>query len=110
MTEGPLSVPKFRAHKWTLHVTGRKRVRLSFHHFDTPEVRQRVLRELEYFLRSALERCAADRASEDDIIHVYLDCNGLDYCFAHNPAEVHGTTLVSLLADNAHGLVVVVLE
>ena len=63
-----------------------------------------MLGELEYFLRSALERCAAAGASKDDIIHIYLDCNGLDFRFAHNPAGVHGTTLGSLLADNAHGL------
>ena len=104
VSEGPVSVPKFRAHKWTFYVTGRNHIRLTFHHFDTPEVRQRVLGELEYFLRSALERFAADGASKDDIIHIYLDCNGLDFCFAHNPASVHGTTLGSLLADNAHGL------
>ena len=75
LTDGPHQIPRFRAHKWTFHVRGNTSIRLTTHHFDTPEVRSRVLGEFEYFLRTALERCADDGAAPDDIIHIYLDCD-----------------------------------
>ena len=52
-----------------------------------------MLGEFEYFLRTALDWCAEDGAAPHDIIHVYLDFDGMDFCFVHNPAGVHGKTL-----------------
>ena len=63
-------------------MTDNTKVRHMFLNFDTPEVRERVLGEMEYFFRSALERCAADGAAVNDVIHIYLDCDGLDFRFA----------------------------
>ena len=97
VVDGLTEIPCFRAHKWTFHVTGNTKVRLTFHNFNTPEVSERVLGEMKYFLRSALEKCADDGAAPNNIIHIYLDCEGLDFRFAHNPAGIHGTTLQSLL-------------
>ena len=68
LTAGPHQIPRFRAHKWTFHVRGNTPIRLPTHHFDSPEVRQKVLGEFEYFLRSALVRFAEDGALPDDII------------------------------------------
>ena len=51
---------------------------------------------MEICLRSALERCAGDDAAPNDIIHMYLECDGFDFCFAHNPPGIHGMTLQSL--------------
>ena len=99
LTEGPTSLPRFRAHKWCFQVRGVNSVRLTFHHFDTNEFRNRVMNELEHFLRTALQQLLQDGANLTDLIHIYLKCDGLDFDFAFNPPGVHTKTV----GDFLHG-------
>ena len=45
LTEGPASIPRFRAHKWCFQVRGVNAVRLTFHHFDSEQHKRHVLSE-----------------------------------------------------------------
>ena len=69
LTEGPASIPRFRAHKWCFQVRGVNAVRLTFHHFDSEQHKRHVLSELETFLRTALQQIIQDGALMSNIIH-----------------------------------------
>ena len=102
LTEGPASIPRFRAHKWCFQVRGVNAVRLTFHHFDSEQHKRHVLSELETFLRTALQQIIQDGALMSDIIHLYLKCDGLDFDFAFNPSGLHALRLADLM--NTQGL------
>ena len=98
LTEGPTSLPRFRAHKWCFQVRGNNSVRLTFHQFDNEQHKRSVITELEHFLRTALQQIIQDGARMTDIIHMYLKCDGLDFDFAFNPSGVHALRLSDLMS------------
>ena len=73
-------------------------MRLTFHHFDSEQVKHAVISELEHFLRTALQQTIQDGALLTDIIHLYLKCDGLDFDFAFNPSGVHALRLSDLMS------------
>ena len=97
LTEGPTSLPRFRAHKWCFQVRGNNSVRLTFHQFDNEQHKRSVITELEHFLRTALQQIIQDGARMTDIIHLYLKCDGLDFDFAFNPSGVHALRLSDMI-------------
>ena len=56
--------------------------------------------EIEFFFRAALDQCVKDGALPADIIHLYLECDGMDHSFVHNPAGTFAITLQQLLDPN----------
>ena len=98
LTEGPSQLLRFGAHKWCFQVRGNNPVRLTFHHFDSEQVKHNVLSELEHFIRTALQQIIQDGALQTDIIHMYLKCDGLDFDFAFNPSGVHALRLSDLMS------------
>ena len=98
VAEGPLRLDRFRAQKWTFRVVGNVSLRLTFHHYDPASQKKRVMDEIEYFFRSALQQCLRDGAQPSDIVHIYLDCEGMDFRFFFNPTGPHTMTFEKLLA------------
>ena len=89
LSEGPVSLPRFRAHKWSFQVRGVNSVRLTFHHYDSEQHKRTVISELETFLRTALQQIIQDGALMTDIAHLYLKCDGLDFDFEFNFLGIH---------------------
>ena len=87
LVQGPQQVPKFRAQKWVLRVQSTQPNKISVH-FDTPAMKQRAMDEIEFFFRAA------------DIIHHYLECDGMDFTFVHNPVGSFAIRLQELLNPN----------
>ena len=98
VAEGPLRLDRFRAQKWTFRVVGNVSLRLTFHHYDPASQKKRVMDEIEYFFRSALQQCLRDGAQPSDIVHIYLDCEGMDFRFFFNPTGQYAMTFEKLLA------------
>ena len=92
VAEGPTHFPNFRNRVWTFHVQGVD-MRLSMHQSDPPTVQRAVVSELEKLFLSALNQCVRDGANTDDLVHIYLDCAGLEYRFQFNPTGPHAVTL-----------------
>ena len=70
------------------------------HHFDSPQNKQRAMSEIEFFFRAALDQCVKDGALPTDIIHLYLECDGMDHSFVHNPDGPFAIRLQQLLEPN----------
>ena len=64
-----------------------------------PSVKKAVVAELESFFFGALNQCVRDGASVNDLVHVYLDCAGLECHFPFNPSGPP-VTLEILLGDS----------
>ena len=50
-------------------------------------MKKAVVAELESFFFGALNQCVRDGASVNDLVHVYLDCAGLEYRFQFNKLQ-----------------------
>ena len=72
---------------------------LTNHCDDSPSVKQAVVSELENLFLGALNKCVRDDASLSNLVHIYLDCAGLEYRFQFNPSGPHAITLGTLLGD-----------
>ena len=59
ITEGPSIISKFSARKWTFHVQGEPMC-LTTHSQAPTTVRKAVVNELEFLLRSAINKCLQD--------------------------------------------------
>ena len=92
VAEGPTHYPNFRNRVWTFHVQGVD-MRLSMHQSDPPTVQRAVVSELEKLFVNALNQCVRDGANTNDLVHIYLDCAGLEYRFQFNPTGPHAVTL-----------------
>ena len=92
VAEGPTDYPNFRNRVWTFHVQGLD-MRLSMHQNDSPTVQRAVVSELEKLFLNALNQCVQDGANLEDLVHIYLDCAGLEYRFQFNPCGPHAVTL-----------------
>ena len=68
-------------------------MRLSMHQSDPPTVQRAVVSELEKLFLNALKQCVRDGANTNDLVHIYLDCAGLEYRFQFNPTGPHAVTL-----------------
>ena len=99
VAQGPSFNPNFRNRAWTFNVEGVD-MRLTSHRDDPPSVKKAVVSELESLFLGALNQCVTDGASENDLVHINLDCSGLEYRFQFNPSGPHAVTLGTLLADN----------
>ena len=100
LIHGPQQVPKFRAKKWVFRVQSTHPHRITTHHFDSEATKQHAMNEIEFFFRSALDQCVKDGALPTDIIHLYLECDGMDFTFVHNPAGTFAIRLGQLLEPN----------
>ena len=40
-----------------------------------------------------LNQCVQDGGSVNDLVHIYLDCAGLEYHFQFNPSGPHAATI-----------------
>ena len=63
-------------------------------------VRKAVVNELEFLLRSAINKCLQDGAKPSDILHLYLSAEGMDFNFVFNPACQHAVTIADILKDD----------
>ena len=86
LVEGPTRTKTFCSTQWLFEVVSHHRSRLTFHHYDPPERRTEVKNEIASLLLEAFRYALSSGARGDDIVHFYLDCTGLDFRFAHNPA------------------------
>ena len=68
-------------------------MRLTSHRDDPPSVKRAVASELETLFVGALDQCVRDGASLIDLMHIHLDCSGLEYRFQFNPSGPHAVTL-----------------
>ena len=75
------------------------------HNFDSQESKKKTLSELEFFFRTALHQVLNDGAKPTDIVHIYLNCDGIDQCFVFNPAGQYAVTLAQLMNPNGLHLV-----
>ena len=100
LVHGPQEAPKFRARKWVFRVQSSHPHRITMHHFDSEANKQHAMNEIEFFFRSALDQCVRDGALPTDIIHLYLECDGMDFTFVHNPAGPFAISLQQLLEPN----------
>ena len=66
------------------------------HHFDSEAVKQHAMNEIKFFFWAALDQCVKDGALLTDIIHLYLECDGMDFTFVHNPAGTFAIRLGQL--------------
>ena len=57
------------------------------------------------FFRTALLQCVKDGARPTDIIHLCLECDGMDFTFVHNPAGSVAIRLQELLNPNGLHLI-----
>ena len=71
ITEGPSVISKFNARKWTFHVQGTPMC-ITTHAQAPNSVRKAVVNELEFLLRTAINKCLEDGAKPSDILHLYL--------------------------------------
>ena len=92
VTEGPRFNPNFRNRTWTFSVEGVD-MRLTSHRDDPPTMKRAVASELENLFIGALKQCVTDGANLNDLVHIYLDCAGLEYRFQFNPSGPHAVTL-----------------
>ena len=92
VAEGPTFNPNFRNRAWTFSVEGMD-MRLTSHRDDPRTMKQDVASELERLFVGALKQCVTDGASLNDLVHIYLDCSGLEYRFQFNPSGPHAVTL-----------------
>ena len=92
VAEGPTDYPNFRNRVWTFHVQGVD-MRLSMHQNDPPSTQRAVVSELEKIFLNALHQCVQDGAELNNLVHMYLDCAGLEYRFQFNPCGPHAVTL-----------------
>ena len=104
ITEGPSIISKFNARKWTFHVRGTPMC-LTMHAQAPNAARKAVVNELEFLLRTAINKCLVDGAKPSDIVHLYLSVNGLDFKFVFNPAGQHAVTIADILKPNGLHLV-----
>ena len=72
-------------------------MRLTSHRDDPPAMKQAVASELENLFVGALKQCVRDGANLNDLVHIYLDCAGLEYRFQFNPSGPHAVTLGEFL-------------
>jgi len=63
-------------------------------------VRKAVVNELEFLLRSAINKCLQDGAKPSDVLHLYLSAEGMDFNFVFNPAGQHAVTIADILKDD----------
>ena len=105
LVEGPIRTPKFRAQRWSFKVRTQHPHRITMHNFDSQENKKKTLSELEFFFRTALHQVLNDGAKPTDIVHIYLNCNGIDQCFVFNPAGQYAVTLAQLMNPNGLHLV-----
>ena len=57
------------------------------------------------FFCTALNLVLNDGAKPTDIVHIYLNCDGIDQCFVFNPAGQYAVTLGQLMNPNGLHLV-----
>ena len=63
-------------------------------------VRKAVVNELEFLLRSAINKCLQDGAKPSDVLHLYLSAEGMDFNFVFNPAGQHAVTIADILKED----------
>ena len=73
-------------------------------HAQAPNAaRKAVVNELEFLLRTAINKCLEDGAKPTDILQLYLAAEGMDFNFVFNPAGKHAVTIAKVLqGDGLH--------
>ena len=97
IVQGPTYLDRFRAHKWVFRVRITDNIRLTLHHEDPENLRERNINELQRILTSAFNQCLLDGARREDYVHVYMECTGMDSTFIFNPCGSKAVTLNTLL-------------
>ena len=95
----------FNATCWKFRLNTTDPIGISIQEDTTDEQKDNVANQLEHIFRELLHRVLQDGALPTDLCHIYVDCTGMDFRFAFNPAGEHAVTIGDLLKkDNLNNL------